>query len=356
MQERALRSLTALLYAAAALGALWLIGRFLLPWTAPFLVALALSAVLEGAVRPLVEHGWRRGAAAGVLTIALVALTVWALVALTGRGIAAVTSFAARTPALMEGLGRSLDRLEARILAAIAAAPEGVADYLTTALDTLADRLYDLPVLLSQRAMEALGRAAQSSGDVLLFTVTAGIGTYFLSANFPRTMAFLQAQLPESFTRRLSGLGRDLKGSFGALLRAQLILMAMTFFELTLAFLLLRIPGALGVAALTALVDALPVFGTGAVLLPWALCCLLLEDIGRGVGLLICWGVVNLVRSCAQAKLLGDQIGLDPLASLLAIYVGWRICGVWGMLFFPVLLVTLQQLNEKGVIRLWKSA
>ena len=65
--------------------------------------------------------------------------------------------------------------------------------------------------------------------------------------------------------------------------------------------------------------------------------------------------MVNLVRTSVQAKLLGDQIGLDPLASLIAIYVGWRVWSVWGMLLFPVLLVTLQQLNDKGVLRLWKS-
>ena len=122
-----------------------------------------------------------------------------------------------------------------------------------------------------------------------------------------------------------------------------------------LAFLLLGVRGAAGLAAVTALVDALPVFGTGTVLLPWALAAALLGQSGLGLGLVITWLVVNLMRSCVQAKLLGDQIGLDPLASLLAIYVGWRAMGVWGMLLFPLLLVTLDQLNEKGLLRLWKS-
>ena len=64
---------------------------------------------------------------------------------------------------------------------------------------------------------------------------------------------------------------------------------------------------------------------------------------------------MSLVRSCIQAKLVGDQIGLDPIASLLAVYAGWRSCGVWGMLSFPLLLVTLRQLNDRGVLRLWKN-
>jgi predicted PurR-regulated permease PerM len=149
-------------------------------------------------------------------------------------------------------------------------------------------------------------------------------------------------------------MGEDLKGSLGGWLRAQLILMSITFFELLAAFLLLKIPSPAAIAALTAVVDALPLFGTGVMLVPWAVCCLLLGQSARGLGLLISWGGVSLVRSCIEAKLLGDQIGLHPLASLMAMYVGWRIWSVWGMLLFPMLLVTARQLNDRGVVRLWK--
>ena len=75
-----------------------------------------------------------------------------------------------------------------------------------------------------------MGRMAQDTPDTLLFIVTAGIGSYFISASFPRITAFVSAQLPESLRRRMDGAGRDLKASFGGLLRAQLILMLMTFF------------------------------------------------------------------------------------------------------------------------------
>lgn len=355
MRQRALRCFSALLYAGAAVGGLWLTARFLLPWTAPFLLALALAACMEPAVRALTRRGWRRGLASGMLSLALLALAVWGLFALAEKGLTALTDFARRAPELMAEAGRRLESLETRLFAYAAQTPEGVAAYLEPALASLLSAAYQLPGRLSQWALDAVGRAAQAGPDALLFTVTAGLGTYFTSASFPRVTAFLTAQLPRELRRRLEGLGRDLKSSFGGFLRAQLILMAMTFFELLLAFLLLRVPGAPGLALLTALVDALPVFGTGTVLVPWALYCLLLGSYGRGAGLLLTWALVNLVRSCAQAKLLGDQIGLDPLASLLAIYVGWRVWGVWGMLLFPLLLVTLQQLNDKGVVRLWKT-
>jgi predicted PurR-regulated permease PerM len=222
-------------------------------------------------------------------------------------------------------------------------------------LSALAQSATALPGQLSRFLVELLSRTAQASPDTLLYIVTAALGTYFISASFPTVNAFLLAQLPEELRKRLEGLGADLKSGFGGLLRAQLILMGICFFELLAAFLLLGVETAAGLAAVTALVDALPVFGTGVVLAPWAAYCLLLGNPSRGLGLLLTWGVTELVRSAAQAKLLGDQIGLNPLASLLGVYVGWRVGGVGGMLLLPLGLMVLIRLNERGVVRIWKS-
>lgn len=355
MQQRTARWLQALIYSAAAVGGVWLGVRFLLPWTAPFILAYSAAALLETPVRALVKRGWRRGAAAALFTLGFLGLIVYLAFTLTVRGAEAATSFARNVPALMQSLSETIGSLEGRVFAYLSSAPEEAADYLASALDALGESFYKLPGVLSQWALDAAARAAQATPDTLLFLVTAGIGTYFISAAFPRVTAFIAAQLPDGLRRKLDGVGQNLKASFGGFLRTQLILMLMTFFELLLFFIITGVKSALGIAALTAFIDALPVFGSGIVLAPWALYSFLMGEYKRGAALLVCWGTVTLVRNCAQAKLLGDQIGLDPLASLFAVYIGWRVCGVWGMLFFPILFVTLRQLNDRGVIRLWKS-
>ncbi len=343
-----------LLSAAAVLGGLWLASRFLLPWFAPFLLGFALAALIEPLVRALVRRGWPRGAAAGLVDLGLLALLVRGCSAMIGWGVAAVSDFAREAPALMTGLAQALGRLEEQLLTMIAQAPAELESTLRRALDAVGEGLYGLPVLLSQWTLDAVGQLAGKSPDLLLFVVTAGIGSYFCSASFPRVLAFVQAQLPQRLKERLEGMGEEVKGSLGGWLRAQLILMGITFFELLAAFLLLKIPRPAVLAGIIAVVDALPLFGTGVMLAPWAIYCLLLGQSARGLGLLISWGGVSLVRSCIEAKLLGDQIGLHPLASLMAMYVGWRVWSVWGMLLFPMLLVTARQLNDRGVVRLWK--
>jgi len=355
MGKGAQRCRNALAYGAVLVGGGWLLLRFLLPWLSPFLLSLAIAAAMEPLVRALVRRRWRRGLAASLVSLGVLALLIWGILALAGWGAARAADFARSLPSVMTGLAQGLDRAEGWLLSAIDQAPPELESTLRLALDALGQSLYTLPALLSQWALDALGKLAGRSPDLLLFAVTAGIGTYFCSASFPRVLAFLSAQVPERWKTRLEGLGRDLKSSLGGWLRAQGILMAITFLELLAAFWLLGVPEALGLALLTAGLDALPLFGTGVVLAPWALFCLLLGQVSRGLGLLLTWAVASLVRSCIEAKLLGDQIGLPPLASLTALYVGWRVGKVWGMLLFPILTVTLRQLNDRGVLQLWRK-
>lgn len=354
MQKRALRCLELLVCAGAVLGGGWLLLRFVLPGLAPFLLAYALAALMEPAVRALLRLRLSRPAAAAVVTLGLLALLLFLAARLLTRSVAALNDLASALPGLIGALEQRLDALEHWLLGLTREIPGG-ADYLELALDTVSRTLTGIPAGLSRQLLDAAAAAAQRSPDVLLFLVTAGLGSFFLSAAFPRVKAFLLAQMPPAWLRHLELLGEDLRQSFGGWLRAQLLLALITFAELLAALLILHVPGAALIAALTALVDALPVFGVGAVLLPWAAAALLRGELRLGIGLVIAFGVISLMRELLQAKLLGDQIGLDPLSSLLAVYVGWKLCGVLGLLLFPLLLVTLRQLNDRGVLHLWNK-
>lgn len=344
-----------LLYAAAAIGAVWLFMHFLLPWTAPLLLALAVAALMEAPVRMLMRHRWKRGAAAAIVTLTVIGALVYLTARLTYFGIQAITDFAKEAPELVDNVSRLVKLTSAKAERFAALAPESVQEYISAVIDSFGQAFYSLPELISRRALGLLAKAAAGSPTIFLFAVTAAIGTYFFSATFPRTVAFITAQLPRNAKEKLISVRANLKRSFGGFMKAQLILMGMTFFQLLVVFLLLGIEGAVEIAAVTAFIDALPVFGTGVVLLPWAAYCAVSGDVRRGIALMLCWAIANLVRNCAQAKLLGDQIGLDPIASLLAIYVGFKVWGVGGMLIFPIVLVTLKQLNDTGAIKLWKT-
>lgn len=342
-------------YAGLVCLALALFVRYLLPLFAPFLIALCLAASMEPVVGFMTGRGnFPRSVAAGICTLFLLvvifSLLSWAI----GRGAAGLVSLSSDLPEILSDILDNFRILKLLVSHYISSAPEAVGDYLRAALDALESQLASVPAWLSAKLPAVISSAVEKTPSTLLMLVTLGLGVYFISASFPDLKSFFLRQIPERFRSEVHRVRSDLKATLGKWLKAQLILMAVTFFELVLAFSLLKLRCAVVLAAVTALVDALPILGTGTILLPWSLWCLLSDEMSLGVGLIITYAAVTLSGSCFQAKLVGDQLGLHPLVSLFSIYVGFRVCGVLGMFAFPIIAVTVCKLNDSGVIKLWK--
>ena len=94
------------------------------------------------------------------------------------------------------------------------------------------------------------------------------------------------------------------------------------------------------IAVLVALLDLLPVLGSGAVLLPWSAVAFLSRDVRTGVGMLVLWGVITLVRQIAEPRIVGGSLGLHPLLALAGMYVGFRLFGAVGLVLGPCAIVT----------------
>lgn len=327
-------------------------GWLALPFVLPFLLALGLAALLEPAVAGLMRAGVPRWWAAALCTAALTALAaggtalaVWRLGAELAR----------RLPALLGQLARWGDGLEGWVYRLLVAAPPALRAGLEGVLDALARQAQALPARISARLGEMLARGLAALPGALLFVFTTVLATYFTSAGRPRLLAFLARQLPRRWQGRLSQAGARLRDTLGGWLRAQGLLMLVTFGLSLAGLLVLGAPSPLLLSALTALVDALPLLGAGVVLLPWAAGCLVLGRLGQAAGLLALAALAALVRSLLEPKLLGDRMGLPPLAALCAMYVGARAFGVAGMILAPLALTFLGQLHRAGLVRLWRD-
>jgi sporulation integral membrane protein YtvI len=347
-----------LLYRALCCGlvlvGLWLFGRYVAAWIAPFVVAFGLAAAIEPGVRLLIKNRWPRSLASGVITILVIGLGVMLMVwGLTAAG-RAISQLSRAVPKLVEGLIQSAKALQGRLTHFLTTS-EAAGETVDGTLELITQQLETLPGLLSEKLLAWVSAAAAGTPGKLLFAVTSGIGAYFISASYPEIRSFLFRQLPAGEVTRAQAVWADLKKALGSWVRAQVLMGLLTFGELLVAFTLLRRPEALPLAAVVAAVDALPVLGTGTILIPWLLYAFVTGETTLGLGLLITYAVVTLVRRCVEAKLVGDQLGLHPVATLIAIYVGYRVWGILGMLIFPIFAVLLKQLNDRGVIRLWKN-
>lgn len=181
--------------------------------------------------------------------------------------------------------------------------------------------------------------------DSALSLGTALISAFLISAKLPKLRRFFLRRIPRewlhSFLETLKRIRRVLGGWF----TAQCKLVGVSFVILFLGLVILRIPYALLWASLICLVDAFPVLGTGTILLPWSLVCLLQGDTPRAIGLASLYVTVTLIRSMLEPKVLSRHLGLDPLITLMALYVGFRLWGIGGMILAPILTVIALQIT-----------
>ena len=193
-------------------------------------------------------------------------------------------------------------------------------------------------------ALSFAGNLLSHVPDSALGLGTGIISAFLISAKLPRIKRWLLRRIPKERLRAFLSVLKQMKHTLGSWLLAQTKLMGLTLLLLLAGFLLLRIPHAPLWALGVSLVDAFPVLGTGTVLLPWSLLCLLQQDTARAVGLLGLYATITLTRSLLEPKLVGRHLGLDPLATLMALYIGYKLWGIAGMIFAPLLTVTALQL------------
>ena len=172
------------------------------------------------------------------------------------------------------------------------------------------------------------------------------ISAHFFIADRDVIFAAIRKACPKWALGQTSQIKKGLSKAMGGYFRAQYILMMIIGIISIAGLLILRNEYALFLGLLFAALDFLPIVGIGAVLIPWALVSFAMGNVYQGVGLAIMYGVITIVRQVLQPKILGDQMGAHPLASLMSIFIGFRIFGLLGLVIGPSLLMIFVAIFE----------
>ena len=189
--------------------------------------------------------------------------------------------------------------------------------------------------LLQQAAsptVEAAGTVARSLPAVLVYTVVILLSSYFFIVDRDRILNLLHTYTPSWAAGYLTYLKKDVKRLVGGYFLAQFKIMFVVGLILFAGFWILGVSYAPVLALAIALLDFLPVFGTGTVLIPWALLRIISGDYAFGAGLGLLYILTQVVRQLVQPKLVGDTMGLNPLLTLFLLYLGFKISGISGMI------------------------
>ncbi len=342
------RNLQKYLLPAAALLILWLGVRYILPLALPFLLAAVLALVSEPLVR-VFQHRLhlRRSIASGIGVGISLLLTVLIMITLCAFLLRELGELAGVLPDLEDTAATGIASLEGFFVSLAQKAPSSVNTVLTRSVENLFSGSSQVLDQVSSRLLDMASGILKALPDSALGLGTWVLASFMTSAKLPKIKEFIRQRLSAQWQQEYLPALKHLRHSLAGWLLAQLKLTGITFCVLTAGFLVLQIRHAPLWAALVSLVDALPILGTGTVLLPWSLVCFLQGDTLQAVGLLGTYAVAALLRSILEPKLVGKQLGLDPLVTLMALYAGYHLWGILGMLLAPLLAVTLTQL-------LWK--
>ena len=307
------------------IGVLCYIGlKKLLPILIPFMAAMAIAAVLEPAVSLLDRHmKGGKGAAAAVVLLVFYG-SILTIMCVSGSQILS----SIQEQALLENsfpghsihisaLGQSLERFMEN-------ASVGISSGL---LGWGASAISGIPALV-------------------LDFVIAVIASFFLTGNYRETLDFLLYQIPDDRRQMLLQVLLHIRKVACRLLRAYALLMLLTFTELYIGFLVLGIPAGFTLACITSLVDILPVLGTGTVLLPWAFIAWTTGSGSLAMGLVCLYLLIAVVRQTLEPKIIGHQMGLSPIATLLCIFAGGKLLGLTGIFLFPIAATVLAELHS----------
>ena len=343
---RTIRNLLTLIF---FLFSVWIGLTLFLPAFLPFLLGFGLALAAEPVVKPLNRQLCLPRSLAAFLGVTAVFLFLSMLILLVcGVILRELGILVALLPDLEQTAQSGMKTLSRWALGLIARFPRGIRDILAR---NATEFFSGGSAMLDQAfryALNLAGGVLKTVPDGAFILGTGIISSFMISARLPRLKPQLQKLLRNPRLQTMLDALRTMKTALLAYLKAQLKLMAFTAVLLSAGFLLLRIPYALLWAAVVSLVDAFPVLGTGTVLLPWSLICLLQNDTARALGLLGIYTVMSLTRSLLEPKIVGRQLGLDPLATLVSLYAGYRFFGLPGMLLAPLATVAAVELVRAG--------
>ena len=322
--------------------------KYLLPILMPFVIGFVIASIVQFPLRRLPLRGQRMPQYAAIgLCILFYALLIWLTVIFSSKVIAEIINFANAIPDLVYeylypviwDIGDWMQQILEPIDMTLAQLVNEVGK---TAASTLAKYATEF----SGWAVKALASGVLSIPGALLSIVITVVASFYIAVDYQTVLDFLKRLIPAAHRDSVVDVVSYARTAVLVYIKSYSIMFCVTFAALWLGFAILGIPYKLGLAFGIAFFDLLPILGVGGILLPWGAVALLMGRFTIGIGVIALYVVICALRHIIEPKFVGSQIGLHPLATLVAMVVGLKLAGLAGMLLLPISLVAFMKLRE----------
>lgn len=328
----------------------------LLGFFSPFLIALLITSLIEKPVRLLEERvKLPRGISVAIIMFLFVVVVGTIIVFLFSRLLMEVWNLAKDSPGLqsvifylrelMDASGTWYTNLPEEIVNTIQANINGVMEKISNSMVSLINNLLKIMV-----------GTLQSLPQVFLYIIISLVSAFFMSRDKEKISRFVFGQLPHSWRDKIRSIKGDLLLAFIGYIKAQMILIFITFLQVLVGYSMIGVQYALFLAIITAIMDLLPILGPGTILIPSAVIYMMAGNKLAAIGFIILYISVLLVRQLLEPRIVGGHVGLHPLTTLIFIYLGFRVFGVMGIVLGPVFAIIVKALQKAKVLPQWKPA
>ena len=315
----------------------------------PFVIGWFISFIANPLVSWLERRlKMKKNLGSAIIVVVVLAMIVWLMYLAGGILVREIRVFISNVPDLYQKLEQDLRGIGEQTNGLFAMLPTSLQNGWIAFVDDLDKKAGTLLADLSQPTVIAAGNMARRIPSILVAAIVVIVSAYFFIAQRDEVIVWAKVIAPKPVQRRMTLVIENLKSAAGGYVKAQCKIMLIVGALLGIGFWILQLKYVILLAILIGFLDFLPFFGTGTVLIPWAVYEVFNGEYQRAIGLVIIYGVTQLVRHVLQPKLLGDSMGMQPLPTLVLIFAGYRFGGLLGLIFALPLAVIIMNLYKAG--------
>ena len=361
-------------YFALILAVFYLIFKTFFSLLVPFLVAFVVGALLHRPVTFLAKKTPLNRSVSSAVCVLLILAVLGTIIFFLGSQIVdRVRGFYSFLTAKLQNFSEVLEAVRDWVLSLVALLPEtmrgNLGDSVTHFFDSLIKNGFqdfslsnfsiDWSSLLS-KGVGGLKNTVVQIPSVLIAIVISVVACVFVTVDYDRLKQFVVRQVPDRYRRRLHD-GKTLAlSTLKSMGKAYSLILLITMTELTVGFYILKWIGIFQsdyiilLAFVIAIIDIIPVLGTGTVLIPWAVYCFVTGSFSLGLGLILIYAIILVIRQVIEPRLVAGQVGLPPIVTIISMYIGTKTIGVLGFFILPFVVILIKKFNDEGIIHLFR--
>ncbi len=346
LRERKKNFLIDLAFFLTVTAIIYIVFRFLAVYLFPFVIGLIITVFVQRPAKFISKH---TKVNKGICAMALVILTYLAVVSLIALVIYLIYSAGARffenLPELFNEFGGTISNIGKSVDSFIGSMPIQIQSSFSGMADSFVGAL---GASISEFVSQFAKAIAFNTPEFIVVTIVTVVASCYIAKDLDKLKASVKGFVKAEYYDIASEVKHIVYDNVFKMLKGYILIMFITFCELIIGLFILRIPNAIIIALLISFVDILPILGCGTVLIPWGIISLVSGNILIGIGILVLYVIILVIRNIVEPKIIGERVGIHPLITLLLIFIGLRLMGVLGIFILPVLAIVIIELYKRG--------